>query len=232
MGKSIIGIGSTTGGLGGYTPQVNRTGFVELREKRLFFSQRESGLFLMKTVRGGYGEIPAGTVLAEDTNSGFLIPYVPDTIAATDKGRLMLVTGCNATDTFQIWKEDSGKVKVGDVIVLTDTDGTYEEATVSAVATVNDRISSVTLGGNTTGNFELAKSACCYLKAGASGKRSTAKYVLDQDTFAGEYDNPNGAQVSVFVSNGILYGASLVGHDSTAATALGSTTDGQFVIIK
>lgn len=232
MSKAILGIGRTNGGLGGYTPQVNHTGFTELREKRLFFSQREIGLFLMKTVRGGYGEVPAGTILAEDTNSGFLVPYIPDTISAENIGRLMLVTGCNATNTFQIWKEDSGKIKAGDVIVLTDTDGTYEEATVLSMAKVNDRIHSVTLSGNTTGNFELAKSACCYLKAGTSGKRSVAKYVLDQDTFAGEYDNPNGAQVSVFVSNGVLYGSSLIGHDATAATALGSVTDGQFVIIK
>ena len=52
-GKPIIGIGSTSGGLGGFVPQVNRTGYTSLRERKLFYSQREVGLFLPKTILGG-----------------------------------------------------------------------------------------------------------------------------------------------------------------------------------
>jgi len=235
MAKGAMGVGITTAGLGGFTPQVNRTGYTSLRERRLFYSQREMGLFMQKMIRGGYGELKAGTVLAESYASPYdLVPYIPDTIAITDVGRVMLVTGCNVTNTFKIWKEDSGKIKAADVIVLTDTDGTYEEATVSTVVLDADgRMATVTLSGNTTGNFEIgAKLACCYIKAAAASKRSTAKYVLDQDVFTGEYDNPNGAQTSVFVSNGILYKDGLIGLDTTAATSLGAVIDGTFVIFK
>ena len=234
MAKPIIGIGSTNAGLGGYIPQVNRTGFTELRERKLFFSQRELGLFIPKTLRGGYGDLPMGTVMAEDTNTGLLVPYIPDTIDnEKDLGRIDLVTGCNAANTFQIWTEDSGKLKVGNVIVMSDSDGTYEEATVAGLAIYDDKRWTVTLSGVTTANFEIgAKKANCYLKAGASGKRSTAKYLLDQDCFTGGYDNPNGALTSVFLSNGIVYKASCTGLDATALSALSGVEDGLFAIFK
>ena len=121
MAKPIIGIGSTNAGLGGYIPQVNHTGFTELRERKLFFSQRELGLFIPKTLRGGYGDLPMGTIMAEDTNTGLLVPYIPTTIAVEkDLGRIELVTDNITATTFQIWTEDTGKLKVGDVIVLTE----------------------------------------------------------------------------------------------------------------
>ena len=214
MAKPILGIGTTNAGLGGYTPQVNRTGFTELRERKLFYSQREMGLFIPKTLRGGFGDLPMGTVLAEDTNTGLLVPYIPDVIDIDkDFGRIELVTGY--------------------VIVLTDTDGTYEEATVSALAAYDDKRWTVTLSGVTTANFEIgAKKANCYLKSGASGKRSTAKYLLDQDSYTGGHDNPNGALTSVFLSNGIVYKASCSGLDATALSALNGVEDGMFAIFK
>ena len=236
MAKVAMGVGVTNAGLGGYTPQINRGGYTSLREKRLFKSQREAGLFLEKMVRGGYGEIPAGTILAEMTAAPYdLVPYVPDVIAATDKGRIMLVTDNITATTFKIWKEDMAKLKAADVVVMTDTDGTYEEATVSTVALDADgRLATVTLSAATVtvGGFTVAKSANCYQKAGSAGKRSTAKYMLDQDVFTGEIDNPNGAQTSVFISNGIVYKEALVNLDATAATSLGAVVDGNLVIFK
>lgn len=235
MAKPIIGIGTTNAGLGGYIPQVNRTGFTELRERKLFFSQRELGLFIPKTLRGGFGDLPMGTVLAEDSNTGLLVPYIPDVInIEKDLGRIELVTDNITATTFQIWTEDTGKLKVGDVIVLTDSDGAYEEATVSALAAYDDKRWTVTLSDATTtsGGFTVAKSANCYLKSGASGKRSTAKYLLDQDSFTGGYDNANGALSSVFLSNGIVYKASCTGLDATAQHALGGVEDGIFAIFK
>jgi hypothetical protein len=235
MAKPILGVGVTNAGLGGYIPQVNRTGFVEIRERKLFFSQREMGLFIPKTLRGGYGDLPAGIILAEDVNSGFLVPYIPDVTDFTkDLGRIALVTDNVTATTFQIWKEDSGKIKTGDVIVLTDSDGAWEEATVSTVLPLDDRRYTVTLSAATVtvGGFTIAKSASCWLKAGTANKRSTAKYLLDQDTYTGEYDNPNGSLSSVFLSNGVIYKDSCIGLDATAVTALGGTIDGSFLIIK
>ena len=234
MAKPIMGVGVTTAGLGGFTPQVNHTGYTEIRERRLFFSQREMGLFIPKTLRGGYGELPAGTVLAEDTNTGFLVPYIPDTTSVDDLGRVMLVTDNITSSTFVIWKEDAGKMKTGDVIVLSDSDGAWEEATVSTVLPLDARRYTVTLTGATVqaGGFTVAKSASCWLKAGATNKRSTAKYLLDQDMYVGDMENPNGALTSVFLSNGIVYKDACTGLDTTALTALGGVLDGNLVIFK
>ena len=237
MAKAVMGPGITSAGLGGYGPQVNRGGYTAIRERKLFKSQREVALLLEKTIRGGYGDILAGTVMAEMTAAPYdLVPYIPDTISTTDVGRIFLVNDNITAATFKIWAEDRGKLKATDVIVLTDTDGTYEEATVSSIAEdAGGRTWTVTLSGATTtaGGFTVAKSANCYLKAGASGKRSTAKYILDQDVYTGDYENPGpGAQTSVFLSNGILYKNMMIGLDTAAATALGAVVDGNFVIVK
>lgn len=234
MAKAVIGVGVTSAGLGGNTPQFNRTGFTELREKRLFYSKTDAALIIPKTFRGGYGELGAGTVMAEETATGLLVPCPADTISATDVGRIMLISGCNAAATFTIWREDSGKLKAADVIVLTDGDGAYEQATVASVApSTDERIYTVTLSASTTANFETAKGASCYLKAGSTGKLSTPKYILDQAVFTGDYTNPTtNALGSVFVSHGIIYKDALVNYDSTAATALGGITDGIYVIFK
>lgn len=57
-GKPIIGIGSTSGGLGGFVPQVNRTGYTSLRERKLFYSQREVGLLCLKQFAAVTGNFP------------------------------------------------------------------------------------------------------------------------------------------------------------------------------
>lgn len=237
MAKAVMGPGVTSAGLGGMAPQVNRGGWSALRERKLFYSQREVALLLEKQIRGGYGDLLAGTVLAEMTAAPYdLVPYIPDTISTVDVGRIFLVSDNITAATFKIWAEDRGKLKAADVIVLTDTDGAYEEATVLSMAEdTGGRTWTVTLSGATTtvGGFTVAKSANCYLKAGSTGKRSVAKYILDQDVYTGDYENPApGAQTSVFVSNGIVYKNMLVGFDDTAATALSAITDGNFVIVK
>lgn len=237
MSKAVMGPGVTSAGLGGMAPQINRGGWNALRERKLFYSQREVALLMEKHVRGGYGDLLAGTVLAEMTAAPYLlVPYIPDTISVNDVGRIFLVNDNITANTFKIWKEDRGKLKAADVIVLTDSDGTYEEATVSSLAEdAGGRTWTVTLSGATAtaGGFTVAKSANCYLKAGASGKRSTAKYILDQDVYTGDFENPApGAQTSVFLSNGIVYKNMMIGLDTTAATALGAVIDGNFVIVK
>jgi len=235
MSDKIIGLNITSAGIGGDLPQVNHTGYTQFREKRLFFSEREVALIIQKTVRGGYGDLEMGTVMAVEAATGLLVPYVPDTISAADPGRLMLATDNITATTFKIWKEDFGKIKAGDVLVLTDTDAAYEEATVSTVIMDADgRTATVTLSGATVtvGGFTVAKAANCYLKAGASGKRSTAKYVMDQHLSTGDYTNPNGAHTSVVLSNAIMYADAMVGADATALSALGGVVDGPYVVLK
>ena len=148
-------------------------------------------------------------------------------------GAAVVATEYRYRYAFQIWAEDSAKIKANDVIILTDTDGTYEQATVSTVVKYDDRRYTVTLTANTTGNFEIgAKLANCYLKSGSAGKFSDAKFVMDQDTYTGDYTNANGALTSVLISNAILYVSSCVGLDTAAATALGATIDGPLAYFK
>jgi len=235
MSDKIIGVNITSAGIGGDIPQINHTGWTQFREKRLFFSEREIALIIQKNVRGGYGDLEMGTVMAVETGSGLLVPYIPDTIGVNDVGRIFLVSDNVTATTFKIWKEDAGKLKVADVIVLTDTDGDYEEATVlTVVEDAGGRTYTVTLAAATVtvGGFTVAKSANCYLKAAASGKRSTAKYILDQHLATGDYTNPNGAHTSVVISNATLYADALVGADATALSALGAVADHPYVILK
>ena len=235
MSDKIIGLNVTTAGIGGDLPQINHVMGPQFREKRLFFSEPEIALIIQKNVRGGYGDLEAGTVMAVETLTGFLVPYLPDTIRAADVGRIMLVSDNVTATTFKIWKEDIGKLDVDSAIVLTDSDGAYEAAVVaSIVADAGGRTYTVTLDAATTtvGGFTVAKSACCYLTAGASGKFSTAKYVLDQHLSTGDYTNPNGAHTSVVVSNAILYKDAMIGADATALTALSGVVDGPYVILK
>ena len=235
MSDKIIGMNVTTAGIGGDLPQVNHVMGPQFREKRLLFSEPEIALIIQKNVRGGYGDLAMGTIMAVDTNSGFLVPYVPTTIGAADPGRVMLITDNITANTFKIWKEDAGKIKATDVIIMTDTDAAYEEATVlSVVIEANGRMALVTLTAATVtaGGFTVAKSANCYLKSGAAGKKSDAKYIMDQHLSTGGYDNPNGAHTSVIVSNAIVYADALVGSDAAALTALGGVSDGPYVILK
>lgn len=236
MSDKIIGLNITSAGLGGDIPQVNHTGYTQFREKRLFLSEPEIALIIQKNVRGGYGDLEMGTVMAVETATGFLVPYVPDTIGANDVGRTYLAADNVTSATVKIWPGDMGKVKAGDVIVLCDTDaGEYEEATVASVALdAGGRMATVTLTGatTTTGGFTVAKSGNYYLKAGPSGKRSVAKYILDQHLSTGTAENPNGAHTSVVVSNATLYKDALVGADATALTALGAVEDHPYVILK
>lgn len=234
-----IGPAKTTGGLSGLYPQQTVTGFTTAKQKRLFYSRREQALLREVQIQAGFGTLEAGTVMATESSTGYLVPYIPDTITLdTDVGRAWLLNDCDTASTFRLSKKDSYKIYEGATIVLTDTDGSYEEATVSDIdRTTYDQWAVVTLSGAISGAFTTAKKANCYVKSGASGKRSTATYILDQGVYTGgdpwqgedEYENVTaggvGAQGSVVISNASLYQDAVVGMDSQAQTDLGNITD-------
>jgi len=230
-----IGPNKTTAGLGGYAPQQNLSGYTRMEEKKLFHSRRDVALLLDKTVRGGYDGLEMGTVMAVDQNSGLLTPYVPDTISTEDVGRVFLLNDIATAATFDVILAASYKFEVGDVIVLTDTGGSYEEATISDIDRVTYQHKAViTLSAAIAGSFSVANNANAYLKAedASSGKRSVAKYVMDQNVYTG-VDNPDpGALTSVVLSNAVIYQSGCVGMDATAMSDLGVVEDGIFYVIK
>ncbi|MFT7880901.1 MAG: hypothetical protein ABXS91_10965 [Sulfurimonas sp.] len=231
-----VGPNKTTGGLSGMAPQQNLTGYTRTRRKEIFYSLREIALLIQKTLRGGFGSLESGTVMAQETTNDYLVPYVPDTIDQDDVGRAMLIQDCSTSDEVDLLIADSYRFEAGDAVVLTDTDGTYETAEVSSIdRTTYNYKAVITLTGATSNNFTTAKSACIYHKAGTSSKYSTAKYILDQDIFTGDDKNveTEGGLTSVLLSNAVLYSGEIVGMDSQAKSDLGNVTeDGQFYIVK
>lgn len=228
-------------GLHGATPQMNR--MPETAGQRpLFHSVRDIALILDKTLQGGYGVLKAGTILAENSVSGLLVPYITDDYDDTNVGRAFLVANqSNGTATCNVTIADSYKFQVADNLMLVYGDPgsptPYHDggAIISIDRTTYAAHAVITFTNVTThANFTTANLANCYVKAGSATKYSTAKYILDKDvdTGSGEYTAAYGGNASVVMSNAILYVNNLTGYDSSALTDLGATADGRFLILK
>lgn len=237
--NQVPGINRTVGPAGDI-PQQTLRGTTPFFRKRLYKSPREIALITDKTMRGGYGYLEIGTALAVDQNdTDLLVPYVPDTIGYEDVARVFLQNDCTAADNFYVELLESYKMAVGDTIVLTDTNGTYEDAEISAIdrsTYENLGRALVTLTGATTATFTVARKANCYVKAkddSSSNKNSEAAYILDMEIDTGAGENANGANAPVLLSNAIIYQADCPNMDSQAVTDLGNvTSDGVYYILK
>lgn len=226
-----------TPGAGGDSPHQSIRGFTPTFDKKLYFRGRDAALIVDATFRAGYGVLERGMAIAIDQNdTDKLIPYTPDTISLNDISRVFLLTDCDTADNFYVEMYESYKVAVGDVVVLTDTDGTYEQATISAIdRTTYDNKAKITLTGAVSGTFEISKLANCYLKAEdtASGKASKAMCVLDSDVDTGAGDVAEGALGPVLLSNAVIYQSACVFMDAQAISDLGNITSwGVFYILK
>ncbi len=223
-------------GMGGSTPQFN-TGGMTPGQKALFHSLRDIALILDKTAKAGYGYLQAGTVMCVNTADSLLVPY-PETDAAINaaaaKAYLVADSG-SASDTVQVLTSESYKFIVGDSLVIVDdtttaedlgaiTDITLSETTGLATITVTTDIGST--------SFTTARNAHVYVKSDGSAPFAKAKYILDQDVNTGEGEDALGANISVVVSNAVLYTAALPNSDAAALTDLGAITDGRFTILK
>lgn len=232
------GLGRTSGGFGGAIPQQTITGYTVDVQKPLYKSPREIALLLDKTFRAGYGCLPKGTVLSKDENTDNYVPYAPDTIADTDVARVFLLNDCDTADNFDVDLLESYKVASGETIILTDTDGAYEAATISNIDRTSSNIkATVTLTGSTSNTFTTAKSANCYLKAedNNTGKRSKAKFILDMDVDTGAGSDAAGGVAAVLLSNALLYKSAISNMDSQAMTDLGNVSEdegGQYYVVK
>ena len=218
-------------------PQMNRYPETE-GIKALFHSKRDIALIIDKTVAGGYGYLKAGTVMAVDTTTGKLVPYVPISTAVvlgadSAIGVSPVVKDSTSGHIFTSI-DDSYKYALGDTLELeNDSDEGPVEA---AVITDIDRTTSTIMADITTtafshGNFTVAKSSYCYPKTYASDPYTLAAYILDKDIDTGVGELAAGALTSVVVSNAVLYKNSLINLTAAAITALG-VVDGRFFIMK
>ncbi len=230
-----------SGAIGGSTPQLNR-GPEGPGYKALYHSIREIALIMDKTVQAGYGVLRAGTIMAENISAlttggkGLLVPCATTLFDVGDVGRAFaLVDVGSGVDVINVTMEDSYKFKVGDDLILANNTPEYGDggAIISIDRTTKPHYAIITFTtGIVTANNTVAKALCCYVEAGAAGKLSTAKYILDKDIDTGAGEIAQGAITPVLISNAILYTNSLVNFDAAAATALGTVDDGRFTILK
>jgi hypothetical protein len=218
-------------------PQMNR--YPETKGiMALFHSKRDIALIIDKTVAGGYGYLKAGTVMAVDTTTGKLVPYVPistSVVLGADSaiGVSPVVADSTSGHIFTSI-DDSYKYALGDTLELdNDSDEGPVEA---AVITEIDRTTSTIMAdihttGFSHGNFTVAKSSYCYPKTYASDPYTLAAYILDKDIDTGVGEHAAGALTSVVVSNCVLYKNNLINLTAAAITALG-VVDGRFFIMK
>jgi len=252
-----VGPNKTTAGLSGAIPQQSLTGTTRYTEKRLFYSQRDIALILPKTIRGGFGILEAGQVMAKirnqadpngDEAQGVLIPYMPVTSDpssidhADTPGCCPVLADPNGGTTVYVDLERSWMFKVGDECILEDNSDSPESCYITAIdRTTYDYQATLTVGASVSGNFTPGNKARIFLRqdAGSSTDSSgeelakaqnKAEFILDQTIDTG-FEDQGGALGSVVISNAILYSDSLVNCDTQAETDLGLTEDGQFYIL-
>jgi hypothetical protein len=230
-----------SGAIGGSTPQLNRGPEIP-GYKALYYSIREIALIKDKTCQPGYGVLRAGTIMAENISAlttggkGLLVPCATTLFTVGDVGRAFaLADVATGVDIIHVTQEDSYKLKVGDDLILANNTPEYGNggAIISIDRDTYPHFAVITFTtGIATANNTVAKALCCYVEAGAAGKLSTAKYILDKDVDTGVGEIAQGAITPVLISNAILYTNSLVNFDAAAATALGTVDDGQHTILK
>lgn len=233
----VPGINRTVGAAGDI-PQQTIRGITPIFYKRLYKSLRDIAILTDKTLRGGYGVLEIGTVLAVDQNdTDLLVPYVPDDIDYGDVGRVFLQTDCDDSDNFYVDLLESYKLAEGDTIVMSNTDDDYEDETIDSIdrttyASLGRAL--VTLEGTAVLDYTVAKKANCYVKAAdaaTSNKNSTAAYILEMEADTGAGENANGANSTVLLQNALIYQADCPNMDSTAATSLGVTSEGIYYLV-
>lgn len=220
-----------TYGLGGSTAQFNASGRSP-QVLPLYHSYPEQALILDATILGGFGVLKQGTVMA--TLGEYIVPYIPTVIAVTDPGRSFLSADVTASADLFMTNAAALKFKVGQTIVCSDSDDTYTDggAITAIVVDAVPGLTKVTVTNVITAT--VAKSANVYHKTLADGKFSAATCLIDQsvDTGSVAYPAPVGANVSILLSNAVLYTNALVGMDAAAITSLGVVVRGKYTILK
>ena len=225
-----------TVGMGGSTPQYDQSGMTP-GQKALFHSLRDIALIIDKTAKAGYGYLQAGTLMCVNSADGLLVPY-PETDAdvngANAKAYLSADSGAVAS-TLSVLASESYKFAVDDVLIIVDDTTPAEDLGVITGIVISETTGLATITVTTaTGatSFTTARDAHVYLKADASTPFTKAIYIMDQDVFTGDGESALGANVSVVVSNAVLYTAALPNSDAAALTDLGAIVDGRFTILK
>ena len=226
----------------GDTPYVVRGGQEDY--KRIFYSDQNKALTKPITLVGGFGVIPAGTlmgILTESTNRvGKYVPYMAE--GTTWAGAGLQITWPGATYVTEdlavekyarVTMEDSYRFAVGDHLAAQDTDDTITDlGAITAIdRTTYNHIAVITVTNNCAA-ATVAKGAVIFHQTLAASPHTKAQGVLLGSIDTGVGENAKGGDGTMVLSNAILYLGNLKGYNSDAATDLGSSSDGKYLILK
>lgn len=209
--------------------------------KKLYFSEPLAALKVPITISPGWGILKMGTVLSKNTsalttgNSGLFFPYDPTatiTGAENAPGRAYLVaTQTTGTAVCNVTLADSYKFKVGDDIIICDSDGEAHldngGAIISIDRTTYTSYAVITFTTVTGDDFTTAK----FAYATPEGF-NTAVGVLEKSVDTGIGTGSKGAVATLILGNCVLYSGMLLNLDSNAATDVSATSFGQFHYIR
>ena len=206
--------------------------------KKLYYSDPDAARRISITLQAGYGVLEQGTALAENLSAaggdGKLVPYNPTafTGAETHPGRAYLVAdgGALGNDVY-VNMDDSYKFGVGDDLIINDNTTTAENlGAITAIDRTTEthraKISFTTAVGAVA--FTTALKAYVAVEAGASNNYSVCVAILEKSVDTGTGENSQGAWAPIILGNAVLYTGMLTNCDSTARTAIGMSTFGQY----
>ena len=209
--------------------------------KKLYFSEALAALKVPITISPGWGVLKMGTVLARNTsalttgNQGLMFPYDPTatiTGAENAPGRAYLVQDqTSGQATCNVTIADSYKFKVGDDILIIDSDGEGNldngGAIISIDRTTYTNFAVITFTVATGDTFTTAK----FAYATPEGANA-AVGILEKSVDTGTGVNAKGAVATMILGNCVLYAGMLLNLDSNAQTDISASTWGQFVYIR
>jgi hypothetical protein len=209
----------------GNLAQINRNSprsYIELYTKG--FTPSEAFLETAK-LKAGYGQVPAGTILAE-TASGEFVPYVKTTYSADDIAiTTVLVDVGSGDDACYIPNDEAAKYVVGDLLILAKGTTYHECGAITAIAEEAGR-TKITFTTVTGAAFAVADSTNIYVKSGAAGKFSDAAYIMDRSADTGVdtvgVGDARGGSASIIIKHAALVEAAIWNMDTAAKTALGA----------
>ena len=226
----------------GDTPYMVRGGQEDY--KRIFYSDQNRALTKPITLIGGYGVIPAGTVLgiaSESTNrAGMYVPYVAEGttwagagIQAAWLGATYVTQDLAVEKYVRVSMLDSYRFAVGDHLAAQDSADTITDlGAITAIdRTTYSHIAVLTVTTNAA-VATVAKGAIVFQQTVITTPFTLAKGVLKGSVDTGIGEHAKGAQGTLVLSNAVLYTGSLRGYNSDVATDLGSSSDGKYVILK
>lgn len=223
----------TTKASNGTMPQIRHA--VESKGRdALFHSMREQALILDGTCRSGYGVLPAGTIMQQDSD-GLLFPY-PGTAYDVVLSRSLVLqdVGSGAT-TLMVSMDDSYKYVVGDSLFMSRNGAYMDLGAITDIDRDTYSFGAVITFTNAPGDatYTIAAGTAIYMEADTTeADGMEALTILDGDYDTGTGENAAGALVSFVLSNAILYKIKMENVDASALSDLGAIDRDPYIVLK